>query len=487
MSRLKEQSQVDQYSLQRLLELPGVIPWEADAQSWVFTYVGPQAKALLGYPPEQWYEKNFWTSHIHADDRDFATNFCETSSKTLSNFEFDYRMIAADGRVVWLHDVVAVVTESGTPRLLRGFMMDITDRKRAEEALREAHDQLEARVETRTQELRLTESRLNEAQRMAKIGSWDWNLVTREGWWSEERYRIAGRDPEAFTPAEESFLETVHPEDRQRMRQVMDDAADARVPYSEEYRIVLPDGSVKNVHSHGQVFLDEEGRPVRTAGTAQDITERVELEREVVAAGERERRHIGQDLHDGLGQELTGVSLALQALSRELERERSAHVQTVRNLTVMTRNMIEETRGFARQLAPIFSADLGLCAALGSLVEEVNEPTDVNCHAYYSYDDDIHDPEIATPLYRIAQESINNALKHSGAQNIELRYGRDGDSLFLEILDDGTGIPARESRVEGMGLRGMHYRARMLQGRLEVGLRGRGGTRVLCSCPFNPD
>jgi PAS domain S-box-containing protein len=147
MSRIKEQPQIDEIRRKRLLEATGVIPWEADAQTWRFTYVGPQAKALLGYSVDEWYEEDFWPSHMHPEDRDFAMKLCETCSKTVTDYEFEYRMIAADGRAVWLHDVVNVVTEEGAPRLLQGFMIDITDRKLSEEALREAHEQLEARVE----------------------------------------------------------------------------------------------------------------------------------------------------------------------------------------------------------------------------------------------------------------------------------------------------------------------------------------------------
>ena len=145
--------------------------------------------------------------------------------------------------------------------------------------------------------------------------------------------------------------------------------------------------------------------------------------------------------------------------------------------------MIAEIRRIARQLSPVFSTELGLCAALRALAKEVSEYSGVKCDARCSFDDDIHDVEIATHLYRIAQESINNALRHGAAQNIEVRYGRDGNSLFLEVLDDGTGIQAENSRVDGIGLRSMQYRARMLNGRLEIGLRTQGGTRVLCSCP----
>ena len=486
-SRVKKQPQVDDIRYPHLLEATRVIPWEADAKTLVFTYVGPQAKALLGYPLEQWYEKDFWQSHIHCEDRDFAINFCETSSKSLSDYELDYRMLTADGRVVWLHDVVNVVTENGMPRLLRGFMIDISDRKRAEEALREGQEKLGARVEERTLELRMSESRLNEAQRMAKIGNWERNLVTNELWWSQERYRIVGRASETFRPTQESFLQTVHPEDRQRFLQIIEMALVTGESYSIEYRAVLPDSSIRTIHSHGEVFFDQEGRPVRAAGTAQDITERVELERGIVAAGEHERNRIGRDLHDGLGQELTGISLRLQSLSQKLARESSPHVQAIRDLTAMIQNTIAETRRVARDLAPDFSIELGIDAALRALAEEVNEHSDVRCHAHCSAENEFHDAEIATHFYRIAQESINNALRHSGAQNIELLYGHDGDSLFLEVLDDGTGIPSTESRGQGMGLRSMHYRARMLRGRLEVGLRDQGGTRVFCSCPIQSD
>jgi len=148
MSGVNVQSQDDETRYQRLLEATSVIPWECNVQTWVFTYVGPQAKTLLGYPPEQWYEKDFWVSHLHPEDRDFAIKFCETSSKSLTDFEFEFRMIAADGRTVWLNDVVNVVTENGVPQMLRGFMKDITELKDAEVALQESRAMIDSYVAT---------------------------------------------------------------------------------------------------------------------------------------------------------------------------------------------------------------------------------------------------------------------------------------------------------------------------------------------------
>ena len=116
----------------RVLKAANIIPWEADPQTWRFTYVGSQAERMLGYPLDQWYEKDFWTSTIFPEDREFAIDFCETSSKTLSNFEFEYRMVKADGNLIWLRDVVNVEIKNGVPQMLRGFMIEITVTKRLE-------------------------------------------------------------------------------------------------------------------------------------------------------------------------------------------------------------------------------------------------------------------------------------------------------------------------------------------------------------------
>ena len=254
-----------------------------------------------------------------------------------------------------------------------------------------------------------------------------------------------------------------------------------------EFRTVLPDGSVRSVHVETEMFCDQDERVVRLAGTTQDITERVALEREVVSAGEYERLRIGSDLHDGLGPELTAVSLGLQFLYRRLTDEESPQAQTVKDLTTTTQGMIAEIRRIARQLSPVFSTELGLRSAIRALAKGVGEHSDVECQTFFSFDDDIHNVEIETHLYRIAQESINNALTHGGAQNIGLRYGRDGNSVFLEIVDDGTGIPDENSRVDGLGLRSMRLPCPHAPWPLGSRPQDSGCTRVLCSCPVTSD
>lgn len=128
--------------LRMLLETVHVIPWLADAATWEFTYVGRQAVDILGYPIERWYEPTFWADHIHPDDVDAALGYCEQQSSITDSYEFEYRMLAADGSVVWLHDLVNVVREGGKPTMLRGFMIDISARKQAESEALEHRERL---------------------------------------------------------------------------------------------------------------------------------------------------------------------------------------------------------------------------------------------------------------------------------------------------------------------------------------------------------
>jgi PAS domain S-box-containing protein len=147
-----------------VLDAANIVPWEADPQTWQFTYVGSQAERILGYPLDQWYETDFWTSNIYPEDRQFAINFCATSSKTLSDFEFDYRMVKADGDVIWFRDIVNVEIENGVPQVLRGYMIDITAIKELEQTLRDDRDRLTESLETQSEKLKDTVQRTEQSQ-----------------------------------------------------------------------------------------------------------------------------------------------------------------------------------------------------------------------------------------------------------------------------------------------------------------------------------
>jgi diguanylate cyclase (GGDEF)-like protein/PAS domain S-box-containing protein len=158
-------------------------------------------------------------------------------------------------------------------------------RKEMEEELRRAHNELEIRVKERTAELtaanaqqKKSKARLIEAQRIAHLGNWDWDIEKNELSWSDEIYRIFGLSPQEFGASYEAFLNVIHPGDREFVKQSLNEALSGKRPYSIDHRIVLPDGTIRIVHEQGEVTHDKPGKPIHMAGTVQVITARKEME-----------------------------------------------------------------------------------------------------------------------------------------------------------------------------------------------------------------
>lgn len=126
----------DRERLERLWATTNILPWEADAKTWAFTYVGDQAEKMLGFAAEMWSEPDFWTTHIHPDDRERAVAECAKHLQTADQYQVEYRMIAKDGRVVWINDIVSVHRERGAVISLSGFMIDITEQKQAKDNMK---------------------------------------------------------------------------------------------------------------------------------------------------------------------------------------------------------------------------------------------------------------------------------------------------------------------------------------------------------------
>ena len=131
----------------RLLEATQIVQWEADARTRTFTYVGPQAARLLGYPIERWYEPGFWAAHVYPADQERVVGFFEQSAHERDAYEHEYRMVAASGQSVWVHDIVAIDRVDGAPILIRGFPMDVSQRKRAEATARASEARLRQLIE----------------------------------------------------------------------------------------------------------------------------------------------------------------------------------------------------------------------------------------------------------------------------------------------------------------------------------------------------
>ncbi len=214
--------------------------------------------------------------------------------------------------------------------------------------------------------------------------------------------------------------------------------------------------------------------------------ERNELERAVIDSTEKERRRIGHELHDGIGQQLTAVLMSINGLHDELQVQAPLFAEHAQHASHSLRETLAEVRGLSHGLAPVPLWEQGLEHALQALADVTTRSSGVRCVLECPE----HIPEIseatACNLYRIAQEAVNNALKH--ADSGEIRIGlecRDG-FLVLEIDDDGCGLPEVPSERSGIGFRIMQHRTEMMGGRMEHGAPPAGGTRIAVHIPNTP-
>jgi signal transduction histidine kinase len=227
----------------------------------------------------------------------------------------------------------------------------------------------------------------------------------------------------------------------------------------------------------------EERVRTRTIALTEEIAERERLEREILEVGERERRRIGRDLHDSLGQLLTGTALAGQVLHERLDARASDEAADASRLVSLVEEAIELTRGLSRGLDPVEIEGGGLTQGLRELVAHTRSLTPMRCEYRGDPAVEIGDSFAATHLYRIAQEAITNAIKHGHAQAVAVSLERVEGRLRLTVRDDGIGIPEPAQRHPGMGLRIMAHRAAVMGGTFEARSMIPRGTVVMCEVP----
>jgi PAS domain S-box-containing protein len=274
-------------------------------------------------------------------------------------------------------------------------------------------------------------------------------------------------------------------------RLLIDDAQTGAVrrgagPWPVEFTALRQDGV--SVTLAGAVSRLREGAAEHRLIVLQDVSERKLLERAMLEAVSHEQYRIGNDLHDGLGQELTGIALMLRCLAGRLAAEHRPALTDVEGITRLVNNAVESTRSLARGLSPVNLERGGLRDALAGLVMHARSVYGIK--AVFSnrmHPNIVLDEELANHLYRIAQEAVTNAVKHGRAKAVRLQLSSARRAVRLVIADDGAGMPTEASNAtntSGLGTRIMRYRARMAHGDLRFE-HGQPGTRVVCECPID--
>jgi len=222
----------------------------------------------------------------------------------------------------------------------------------------------------------------------------------------------------------------------------------------------------------------------RTVALTNEMQERTRLENELLGISEREQRRIGHDLHDSLCQHLTGTALAGQVLGEKLAEKSLPEAAAATHLVQLVEEAIDLTRALARGLHPTELEGEGFMDGFRELAATITERFQIPCKFECSDAMRITAPAGAIHLYRIAQESITNAIKHAKASHLTIRLDREDGMVKLMVSDDGVGLPEIARRGQGMGLRIMAYRASMIGASFVIENLPSRGTRVTCALPL---
>ena len=244
---------------------------------------------------------------------------------------------------------------------------------------------------------------------------------------------------------------------------------------------VRKDGEHISVSITYSPLRNADGNIFGVSGISRDISERKRLERQLLEVGEREQRRIGHDLHDGLGQELHGLCYLAKLLERELKEELPARAPEAKRLAKVLGDAFQLTRSIAHGLQPVSAVPEGLMLTLRELAQRTRILFGVDCRFDCRKPVLIHRHKAATHLYRIAQEAVNNAVKHGNPTRIRIRLKATPHGIILGVRDDGLGIRPKENSTSGMGLHIMQYRAEAIRGSLAVQRHPEGGTEVVCT------
>jgi PAS domain S-box-containing protein len=429
-------------------------------------YVSPEIEAALGYSREEWLEDPVrWYEHIYPDDKhrwslEAAEMF--VSGKPLRSA---YRVIARDGRVIWFHcDARMMRRENGEPWFIHGVAFDISDLKRTEKELQNERNVVSAILDT--------------------VGA----LVVV----LDEDGRIVRFNRAAELTTGYSFEEVwnkyiwdffLMPEEVVNFQSFFKQLSAELLPQDYRSYWVTRHGSRRLIAWSSTMLPGSVDNPNLIITTGIDITEREQLEKAILNISAREQRRIGQDLHDGLGQHLTGIAFMAKAHEAKLTDQGMHEAADAAKIVRLVNEAIHKTRELARGLLPVLSDEHGLMSALQLWASEVEDLFGVSCQFQCDAPVLIQDYTAATHLYRIAQEAVHNAIKHGRPKNIFIRLSADQERGTLLIEDDGRGISEARANSQGMGLHIMNYRAGMVGGALEVCPDPIKGTIVTCTFP----
>lgn len=305
-----------------------------------------------------------------------------------------------------------------------------------------------------------------------------WRLGNGIMYWNKAAEQLYGYSAaEALGRASHELLVTEFPIPHSELLdalQLKDNWAGELIHHHRDGHCLMIESRMRLVRSDAEALVLEVNR---------DITQRKELEREVLEAVAQEQHRIGQELHDGVNQELFALNLISTALSLRLAKVIPAEGKQATKITTGLTRVQRQIRALARGLVPVELDPEGLYSALEDLAERTSEHSGIVCKFDCSDPVQIEDSMVATHLLCIAQEAVRNALRHGHSRNIRISFRQTSGRVVLTVHDNGTGLPAGLNEPTGLGIRLMQHRASVIGGWLTLGSAKGGGTIVTCTIP----
>ena len=355
-------------------------------------------------------------------------------------------------------------------------------------------------------ELSQSELRLKDAQKIAHLGSWEWDVNSDEQRWSEELYRIFGYDPHKMAMTHEISFNAIHPEDQEYVTRMVWESLETNDDYNIDFRVIRADGAMRFLNSQARLYRDNQGRPQRMVGSVLDITDRKNIERELqeseqqlrrltaelLIAQEAERKRIAGEVHDELGQSMTVLKLRLRTIEKQLLKDQIKLKGECLDLLGYADGILKSVRRISRDLTPSILEDLGLSAAVRWLVDNFKENLDVNIALQAVPIDSLVPKNLQINIYRILQECLTNSGKHAEAQNITVSIRQQQDAMLFTVEDDGRGFDpeqlfSEKAPAQGLGFTTMRERALLLNGKLDISSFPGRGTRITLQIPMDSE
>jgi PAS domain S-box-containing protein len=451
--------------------------WTLEFSTGVF-WTTERGRAIFGYSPDEILNMERFEASVHPDDWDAVRKAIEQSARSGDSLHIDYRILLADGSERWISSRGQPrFNSAGEPERLMGISIDISERKAREDAIRASEVRLAAGAE------------------LAGLAHYEVDFDEGSMYVDDRLRDLCGVPPdrEGGLQALEFWLEHLHPDDAQRVMDLRDRLHDGRLErLSFEYRYLHPErGETWIHHLAGVAARDATGRALRTFGVFRDITGRKstekqmrDLSRRLIGAHEEERALLARELHDDVSQRL--AALAIDVGRAEAAAPDTPQGQAMRRVREGLVRLSEDIHALAYQLHPSVLEELGLAEALRAECERRRRQGTLDLSLEIGPLPTAIRRNVALCLFRVAQEALNNVIRHSGAGSAEVVLRQMNGGLLLAVRDEGAGFdPAKPRSGRHLGLASMGERVRLANGTLDIESAPGQGTSVVAWLPVD--